>query len=64
MPTEPVGFPQMGSQMGSGLQGGFQLIRDPAGQILVLQGNVIFRRRNPKYVTQGKNDQNIFSIKD
>ena len=33
MPTEPVGFPQMGS----GLQGGLQLVRDPTtGHILLI----------------------------
>lgn len=40
MPTEPVGFPQMGS----GLQGGLQLVRDPTtGHILLIHaaGNAI-----------------------
>ncbi|XP_012235358.2 platelet binding protein GspB isoform X1 [Linepithema humile] len=54
MPTEPVGF----SQMGSGLQGGFQLIRDPTtGQILVIhaaeqmQQAVVF----PNYLNHSNN---------
>ncbi|KAM0737474.1 hypothetical protein ACS0PU_000567 [Formica fusca] len=32
MPTEPVGFPQMGT----GLQGGLQLVRDPSGHVILI----------------------------
>lgn len=40
MPTEPVGFPQMGS----GMQGGLQLVRDPSGHVILIHaaGNVTY----------------------
>lgn len=51
MPTEPVGFPQMGS----GLQGGLQLVRDPSGHVILIHaaGNVTFPENVDALMTGG-----------
>lgn len=58
MPTEPVGFPQMGT----GLQGGLQLVRDPSGHVILIHaaGNVTFRINIRFALDDGKETQLLF----
>lgn len=58
MPTEPVGFPQMGT----GLQGGLQLVRDPSGHVILIHaaGNVTFRINIRFALDDGKETQLFF----